>query len=123
MTHEFASLLKDINILPVSCKLLGLLFGVNCEFLERQYCNYLIGYMNWNQLFHAEEWILFEKNIGPYVSLMKSRRTLYNSDKQGEKRMFGKHHRNHKRYGCQDCHIRPVKAFQTQTLPGQGNNP
>lgn len=69
MTHEFASLLKDINILPVSCKLLGLLFGVNCEFLERQYRNYLIGYMNWNLLFHAEEWILFEKNIGPYVSI------------------------------------------------------
>lgn len=69
MTHEFASLLKDINILPVSCKLLGLLFGVNSEFLERQYRNYLIGYMNWNLLFHAEEWILFEKNIGPYVSI------------------------------------------------------
>ena len=92
MTHEFASLLKDISTLPVSCKLLGLLFGVNCEFLERQYRNYLIGYMNWN-------------------------------DKQGEKRMFGKHHRNHKRYGCQDCHIRPVKAFQAQTLSGLGNNP
>ena len=55
MTHEFASLLKEIDTLPVSCKLLGLLFGVNCEFLERQYCYYLIGYMNWNQLFHAEE--------------------------------------------------------------------
>lgn len=53
----------------MSCKLLGLLFGVNCEFLERQYRNYLIGYMNWNLLFHAEEWILFEKNIGPYVSI------------------------------------------------------
>lgn len=60
MTHEFASFFKEIDTLPVSCKLLGLLFGVNCEFLERQYCNYLIGYMNWNQLFHAEEWILFE---------------------------------------------------------------
>ncbi len=25
--------------------------------------------MNWNQLSHAEEWILFEKNIGPYVGI------------------------------------------------------
>lgn len=39
------------------------------ELLERQYRNHLSGYMNWNQLSHAEEWILFEKNIGPYVGI------------------------------------------------------
>lgn len=25
--------------------------------------------MSWNQLSHAEEWVLFEKNIGPYVGI------------------------------------------------------
>ena len=58
-----------IDTLPVSCKLLGFLFGVDGELLERQYRNHLSGYMNWNQLSHAEEWILFEKNIGPYVGI------------------------------------------------------
>ena len=37
MTHNFASFLKElIGTLPVSCKLLGFLFGVNGELLERQ---------------------------------------------------------------------------------------
>jgi transposase len=65
MTHEK----NYIDTLPVSCKLLGFLFGVDGELLERQYRNHLSGYMNWNQLSHAEEWILFEKNIGPYVGI------------------------------------------------------
>ena len=39
------------------------------ELLERQYRNHLSGYMSWEQLPHAEEWILFEKNIGPYVGI------------------------------------------------------
>lgn len=39
------------------------------ELLERQYRNHLSGYMSWDQLSHAEEWILFEKNIGPYVGI------------------------------------------------------
>jgi hypothetical protein len=42
---------------------------VNGELLERQYRNHLSGYMSWNQLSHAEEWVLFEKNIGPYVGI------------------------------------------------------
>lgn len=104
MTHEFASLLKDINTLPVSCKLLGLLFGVNCEFLERQYCNYLIGYMNWNQLFHAEEWILFEKNIGPYVSIDEVKANLFTILINKEKR------------GCSGSIIAIVKGTDVRTV-------
>ena len=39
------------------------------DLLERQYRNHLSGYKSWNQLSHAEEWVLFEKNIGPYVGI------------------------------------------------------
>ena len=60
-----------IDSLPVSCKFLGSLFGVNGELLARQYRNHLNGYMSWNQLSHAEEWVFFEKNIGPYVGIDK----------------------------------------------------
>ena len=63
---------------------------MNGELLERQYRNHLSGYMNWNQLSHAEEWILFEKNIGPYVGideLSLSQGELYtiliNKERQG----------------------------------------
>jgi transposase len=30
---------------------------------------YLSGFMEWDQLEHAEEWILFEQNIGPHLSI------------------------------------------------------
>jgi transposase len=53
----------------VGCRLLGTLFGVDGELLERQYRNHLSGYLCWEQLPHAEEWLLFEKNIGAYVGL------------------------------------------------------
>ena len=48
---------------------MGFLFGVDGDLLERQYRNHLSGYKSWDQLPHAEEWILFEKNIGPYVGI------------------------------------------------------
>ena len=53
----------------MGCRLLGTLFGVDGELLERQYRNHLSGYLCWEQLPHAEEWLLFEKNIGVYVGL------------------------------------------------------
>lgn len=58
-----------IDTLPVSCKLLGTLYGVDGELLERQYRNHLSGYPEWEQLTHAEDWLLFEKNIGAYVGI------------------------------------------------------
>ncbi len=48
---------------------MGTLFGIDGELLERQYRNHLSGYLKWDQLPHAEEWILFEKNIGAYVGI------------------------------------------------------
>lgn len=37
--------------------------------LEAQYKNHLSGFRQWDQLPHAKDWLLFEKNIGPYVGL------------------------------------------------------
>lgn len=59
---------------------MGTLFGIDGELLERQYRNHLSGYLKWNQLPHAEEWVLFEKNIGAYIGIEEiylSRDELY----------------------------------------------
>ena len=37
--------------------------------LQEQYIRYLSGFMNWDQLDHARDWILFPQNIGPHLSL------------------------------------------------------
>ena len=53
----------------MSCKTIGTLYGVDGDKFERWYRDHLSVYHNWEQLSHASEWILFEKNIGAYVGL------------------------------------------------------
>lgn len=48
---------------------MGTLYGVDGDLLERQYRNHLSNYLHWDQLGHAENWLLFEKNIGAYVCI------------------------------------------------------
>ena len=48
---------------------MGVLYGVDGDLLERQYRNHLSGYLHWDQLVHAEDWLLFEKNIGAYICI------------------------------------------------------
>lgn len=54
---------------PVSCKSVGDYFGLNGVLLEEQYRDHLSNFHQWDQLSHANEWILFEDNVGPYLSL------------------------------------------------------
>lgn len=42
---------------------------MEAKLLESQYKNHLSHFRNWEQRAHAEEWMLFEKNIGPYVGM------------------------------------------------------
>lgn len=54
---------------PVSCKSIGDYFKVNGALLEEQYRDHLSNFRSWEQLDHAQDWILFEQNLGPYLSI------------------------------------------------------
>jgi len=54
---------------PVSAKSLGDYYHVDGKLLEEQYRNHLSDFHQWDQLEHANDWILFEKNTGPYISI------------------------------------------------------
>ena len=54
---------------PISCKLLGVLSGVDGDLLERQYRNHLSGYLHWDQLVHAEDW-LYSKRLSVLISVL-----------------------------------------------------
>lgn len=54
---------------PVSANSIGKYFRVNGSSLARQYKNHLSGFEQWDQLQHAEEWILFEDNVGSFLCL------------------------------------------------------
>jgi transposase len=44
-------------------------FYINGNQLGQQYKEYLSSYKTWDQKEHAQEWILFPDNIGPYLSI------------------------------------------------------
>lgn len=54
---------------PVSANSLGKYYRVNGNTLARQYKDYLSGFWRWDQLEHAEEWVLFPENLGEVTSI------------------------------------------------------
>ena len=54
---------------PVSCSSLGKYFHVNGKLLEEQYVSHLSNFFTWDQRGHAQDWILFPDNLGPYLSI------------------------------------------------------
>jgi transposase len=54
---------------PISCHLLGRLYTVDGKQLQQQYKDYLSDFHSWDQKEHAGEWMLFEDNIGPSLSI------------------------------------------------------
>jgi len=48
---------------------LGNYFHVDGKQLQQQYKDHLSDYHQWSQLIHAHEWILFENNIGPFLTI------------------------------------------------------
>ena len=58
-----------IDTTPVSCKSLGKYYHVNGKRLEQQYASHLSDFTTWDQLDHAEQYIVFPENIGEYLSI------------------------------------------------------
>ena len=54
---------------PISSNSLEKFFYVDGNQLGQQYNEFLSSYKTWEQKEHAQEWILFPNNIGPYLSL------------------------------------------------------
>jgi transposase len=54
---------------PISCHLLGRLYTVDGKQLQQQYKDFLSDFHSWGQKDHANEWMLFEENIGPSLSI------------------------------------------------------
>ena len=54
---------------PITAKLLSRHWGVNARNLERSYKDHLSDFHEWEQLDHAEEWMLLPQNIGISMSI------------------------------------------------------
>ena len=54
---------------PVSASGLAKYYRIDGHKLQKQYKNHLSGFVDWEQLGHAEEWILFEGNLGKHICI------------------------------------------------------
>ncbi|SHN33388.1 transposase [Mucilaginibacter sp. OK098] len=54
---------------PISSHLLGRLYQVDGKQLGQQYKDHLSDFHSWDQKDHADQWMLFAENIGPYLSI------------------------------------------------------
>jgi hypothetical protein len=54
---------------PISSFHLGQYFGVDGAHLQLQYKENISDYHQWEQKQHAKEWLLFEENLSPHLSI------------------------------------------------------
>ncbi len=54
---------------PISCYHLGHYFQIDGKQLQEQYKEHVSDYNGWEQKDHADEWMLFTKNVSPYLSI------------------------------------------------------
>src|SRR5574344_3164242 len=54
---------------PVTCRTLEEYYHINANTFEKQYKDYLSGFRQWEQLEHADEWLVFPKNIGQSICI------------------------------------------------------
>lgn len=76
---------------PIPARSLERYYKINGETLEKNYKEHLSGYREWDQLEHADNWILQEENMGEYLSIDESMHArdlftfLSNKDGHGKK--------------------------------------
>ena len=57
---------------PVTCRTLEEFYHIDGHTFEKQYKEVLSGFREWDQLAHAEDWLLFPGNIGPRLAIDES---------------------------------------------------
>lgn len=57
---------------PVTCRTLESFYHINAHTFEKQYKETLSGFREWEQLDHADQWLLFPENTGPHLAIDES---------------------------------------------------
>lgn len=61
-----------MEISPVTCRTLEEYYHIDGHTFEKQYKETLSEFRQWEQLDHADEWLLFPENIGPRIAIDES---------------------------------------------------
>ena len=80
-----------MDAFPIPARSLERYYKINGETLEKNYKEHLSGFREWDQLEHADNWVLLEDNIGEHLSIDESMHArdlftfLSNKDGHGKK--------------------------------------
>ena len=58
-----------MDTIPTSLASIAISYRLQPSEFEKQYKNHLSDFRQWDQLEHAEEWILYSANIGAHLSI------------------------------------------------------
>ena len=58
-----------METLPITTRSFEKDYYIDGDGYERAYKNHLSGYLEWSELGHADEWLIFPQNIGPHLSI------------------------------------------------------
>lgn len=61
-----------MEISPMTCRTLEEYYHIDGHTFEKQYKETLSEFRQWDQLDHADEWLLFPENIGPRIAIDES---------------------------------------------------
>lgn len=53
----------------MTCRTLETFYHINAHTFEKQYKETLSGFRGWEQLDHADTWLLFTENMGPHLAI------------------------------------------------------
>lgn len=67
---------------PVTCRTFEEFYHIDCHTFEKQYKEVLSGYRKWEQLSHADEWMLFPENMALELILSQNIIKLQTTDNQ-----------------------------------------
>ena len=56
----------------MTCRTLETFYHINAHTFEKLYKETLGGFRGWDQLDHADSWLLFPENIGPHLAIDES---------------------------------------------------
>ena len=107
-SKEFAAFLKEMyETSPVTCRTLEDFYNINAKTFDKQYKDVLSGYRDWEQLSHAEDWLVFPKNIGPKLAIDETSRS------NGELYTFVT---NRDRHGLEQCLVTVVAGTKSDDV-------
>ena len=92
---------------PVTCRTLEEFCHINAHTFEKQYKETLSDFRTWKQLDHADKWLLFPENIGPYLAIDES------SLSDGELYTFVT---NRERHTCEESLVAVVSGTKAEDV-------